>query len=263
MATATISSMLLSSDDPKRLAQWYARAFEAELMSVPGAPDGEGYTIVDLDGFALMLDTRADVSGAKPQGARAILNVEVDDPVATAGRLDALGAEWVSPLEDRDGNHFGTVADPDGNWVQILRLSDAHEAQMSAPTSAFSGFAVRDLEATEAFYRDVLGMRVLRFPMGADAEGAGAYLLGIRINRGTTVLAYPKPDHQPASFTVLNIPVPDLVARVDELAAREVDFLRYDGFDQDERAIAHGHGRGPDIAWFADPSGNVIALQQR
>lgn len=247
MATATISSMLLSTDDPQRLAQWYATIFEAEIESVPGSD----YRIVGLDGFYLMFDTRDDVSGPNTDGARAILNVEVDDPEATAARLDAQAAEWVSPLEVRDGNHFGTVRDPDGNWLQIVRLSDEHEAQMSQPESAFSGFAVRDLDEAADFYREVLGMRVLRFPMG---------VLGIRINRQTTVLAYPKPGHQPAEFTILNIPVADIDRAVDDLLAKGVNFLRYDDFGQDARGIARGNGGGPDIAWFTDPSGNIIAV---
>ncbi|WP_340538864.1 VOC family protein [Nocardioides sp. GXZ039] len=240
--------MLLSSDQPERLAEWYATAFESEVQTTPGEP---GYRVVELDGFYLMFDQRDDVSGANPGGARAILNVEVDDPTATAARLDGLGARWVSPLEDRDGSCFGTLQDPDGNWLQILRLSDEQEAAMGGPGSACSGFAVRDLDETERFYRDVLGMRVLRYPMG---------LLGIRINRQTTVLAYPKPDHQPADFTILNLPVGDLPAAVDDLTANGVELLRYDGFDYDDRGIVAGNGRGPDIAWFRDPSGNVISV---
>lgn len=243
--------MLLSSADPRRLAEWYATAFEATVATTPGE---QGYRIVGLDGFHLMFDRRDDVTGPNANGARAILNVEVDDPAATARRLDELGATWVSPLEDRDGNQFGTVADPDGNWLQILCLSDEHEAQMSAPESAYSSFAVADLEAAERFYRDVLGMRVLRFPMG---------VLGIRINRQTTVLVYPKPDHRPAGFTVLNIPVDELEQTVDELVARGVEFVRYDGFDHDERGIMRGDGNGPDIAWLTDPSGNIIAVTNK
>ncbi|MGV9709136.1 VOC family protein [Gordonia sp. NPDC003424] len=248
MATATISSMLLSTDYPQRLADWYAAAFDAKVESTPG---DDGYRVVNLDGFYLMFDSRDDVTGANTGGARMILNVEVDDPEATARRLDDLGAEWVSPLENRDGNLFGTVCDPDGNWLQILRLSDEHEAQMSGPESPFSGFAVRDIEAAADFYRDVLGMRVLRFDMG---------ILGIRINRQTTVLVYPKPDHEPANFTILNLPVDDLEQTVDDLTAKGVEFVRYDGFDHDDRGIARGHGHGPDIAWLRDPSGNVIAV---
>ncbi len=249
MATATISSMLLSSDDPKRLARWYAAVFEAEIQT---DPDAAGYEIIELDGFYIMFDKRDDVSGPNTGGARAILNVEVDDPLATAARIDELGADWISPLEDKGGGtYFGTVKDPDGNWLQIVRLADEFEAQMSNPTSPCSGFAVRDLDAAEAFYRDVLGMRVLRLPMG---------LLGVRINRSTTVLVYPKPDHEPATFTILNIPVDDLEHTVDDLVAKGVEFLRYDGFDQDERGIARGGDRGPDVAWCSDPSGNVIAV---
>lgn len=253
MATATISSMLLSSDDPNALAQWYGTVFEAAPAPVPG--DGApSYQVIDLDGFYLMFDRRDDVSGRNAGGARAILNVEVDDPVATAARLDDLGATWVSRLENRDGNQFGTVEDPDGNWLQILRLSDEHEAEMSGPTSPFSGFAVRDVDDAAAFYRDVLGMRVLTFSMG---------ILGVRINRSTTVLVYPKPDHKPAGYTILNLPVDDLRASVDDLTRKGVEFLRYDAFDHDERGIVHGNGHGPDIAWFTDPSGNVIGILQR
>ncbi|MXP24006.1 glyoxalase [Gordonia sp. HNM0687] len=252
MATATISSMLLSSDDPKRLARWYAAVFEAEIQTDPDAP---GYEIMELDGFHIMFDQRDDVSGRNVGGARQILNVEVDDPVATAARIDASGAEWISPLEDKGGgSYFGTLTDPDGNWLQIVRISDELEAQMSAPTSAYSSFAVCDLDAAATFYRDVLGMRVLRLEMG---------VLGVRINRTTTVLVYPKPDHRPAGFTVLNIPVPDLEQAVDDLVARGVEFLRYDHFEHDERGIARGGDDGPDLAWFADPSGNVLALQQK
>ncbi|AZG46044.1 hypothetical protein D7316_02644 [Gordonia insulae] len=246
--------MLLSSDDPGRLGRWYASVFEAPVPT----DDGSGYPVLNLDGFYIMFDKRDDVSGPNPGGARAILNVEVDDPVATAARLDELGAEWVSPLADRDGSFFGCVKDPDGNFLQILRISDEFEAEMSNPTSAYSGFAVRDLDVTTEFYRDVLGMRVLRFAMG---------VLGIRINRQTTVLAYPKPDHRPAGYTMLNIPVDDLEKTIDDLAARGVEFLRYDGFDQDDRAIARGDGsgdgNGPDIAWFTDPSGNVISVHSK
>lgn len=242
--------MLLSSDDPAALAQWYSTAFQAPVLTTP---DGVGYRVIDLDGFYLMFDSRDDVAGPNTGGARAILNVEVDDPEATAARLTDLGATWIAPLEYRDGDAFGTVADPDGNWLQLVRLTDDHEAQMSGPSSAYSSFAVADLDAAAQFYATVLGMRVLRFPMG---------VLGVRVNRSTTVLVYPKPDHVPATYTVLNIPVDDLPARVDELAAAGVEFLRYADFDHDDRGIARGHG-GPDMAWFTDPSGNILALAQR
>ncbi len=76
------------------------------------------------------------------------------------------------------------------------------------------------------------------------------------------MLVYPKADHVPATFTVLNLPVDDIDAAVDDLGARGVAFLRYDGSPQDEKGIMRGRaaGRGPDIAWFADPAGNVMSV---
>lgn len=78
------------------------------------------------------------------------------------------------------------------------------------------------------------------------------------------MLVYPKPDHTPATYTMLNLEVDDIDAAVDELTARGVAFERYDGFDHDDRGIARGiaHDRGPDIAWCTDPAGNIIAVLQ-
>ena len=73
-------------------------------------------------------------------------------------------------------------------------------------------------------------------------------------------LVYPKPDHTPADYTILNFPVDDIDKAVDELTARGVRFERYDGFEQDEKGIARGEG--PYIAWFKDPAGNVLSVLQ-
>ena len=248
MATATINSILLSSDDPDALSRWYAQVFEGEVLLGMGPP------VLDLDGFFIMFDRRDDVSGPNPDGARVIYNVEVDDPAATASRIDELGGTWVSPLECKDGNHSATAIDPDGNWIQLIRMSDEMEAQLSAPSTPFSGIAVRDIGETTQFYRDVLGMRILPMGMGN---------IGIRIDRRTMILAYPKPDHVPAGFTILNIPVKDIDVAVDELAGKGVEFLRYDQMPQDDKGVMRGSGfnfGGPDIAWFTDPSGNVISV---
>jgi predicted enzyme related to lactoylglutathione lyase len=83
-------------------------------------------------------------------------------------------------------------------------------------------------------------------------------LLSIDLASGATVMVYAKPTHQPATFTVLNFPVTDVERAVDDLAARGVQFERYDGFDQDERGISRGPG--PRIAWFTDPAGNVLSV---
>lgn len=114
----------------------------------------------------------------------------------------------------------------------------------------FSGFAVPDVAAAREFYSEVLELQV--------AEDHG--MLHLTLPGGTVVLAYPKEDHEPAVFTILNLVVPDLRAAVDELVTRGVAFERYEGFEQDERGIARG--MGPDIAWTTDPGGNVIALME-
>ncbi len=114
----------------------------------------------------------------------------------------------------------------------------------------FSGLSARDVEETIAFYRDVVGLDAT-----VDERGLGAIGLG----DGHRVLVYPKGEaHEPASFTVLNLPVADVGDAVAELAAAGVAFLRYDGMPQDADGVMRGHG--PDIAWFADPSGNVVSV---
>ncbi len=126
---------------------------------------------------------------------------------------------------------------------------------MVAYTYAFSGFAVPDIDAARTFYRDVVGLDVTDAMMGQ---------LSIDLPGGGWVLVYPKPDHEPAVYTMLNLEVDDIETAVDELAGRGVEFQRYAGMDQDARGIARGiaTGQGPDIAWFTDPAGNIIAVLQ-
>lgn len=123
---------------------------------------------------------------------------------------------------------------------------------MFKDTPAFSSFAVRDLAAARTFYADTLGLDVKH---DTDLD-----LLQLSTDGGT-VMVYPKPDHTPATYTVLNFTVPDIAAAVDGLAAEGVDFERYDGFDQDDKGIARPP-QGPAIAWFTDPSGNILAVMQ-
>ncbi|PZQ92134.1 MAG: glyoxalase [Leifsonia xyli] len=123
---------------------------------------------------------------------------------------------------------------------------------MLTTVSGFSGFSVPDIEAALAFYRDILGLEVTRTEMG-----------GLELRAGRTqVFVYPKPDHTPASFTVLNLVVPDIDAAVDELEAEGVLLERYPGMPQDGRGVMRGReaGRGPDIGWFTDPAGNIFAI---
>lgn len=117
-------------------------------------------------------------------------------------------------------------------------------------TEAFSSFSTNDIDATRAFYSDVLGLEV------KDSVEMG--LLELHTS-GTTVLVYPKPNHQPATFTVLNLKVPDVEAAVDELVSRGIQFERYEGMGQDERGIST---EGPRVAWFTDPTGNIVSVLQ-
>jgi catechol 2,3-dioxygenase-like lactoylglutathione lyase family enzyme len=115
-------------------------------------------------------------------------------------------------------------------------------------SKAFSGFSVDDVPAAREFYEKTLGMTV------AEQNG----MLQLTVAGGAQVLVYPKPNHEPASFTILNFPVPDVEAAVDELTSRGVSFARYEGFDQDDKGIFRGGG--PLIAWFTDPAGNVLSV---
>ncbi len=122
---------------------------------------------------------------------------------------------------------------------------------MLSESPAYSGFAVDDLEAARHFYEDVLGLKTSTL----DTENG---LLTIHLSGGRDTLAYLKPDFTPATYTILNFPVADVGATVDELSGRGVSFERYDGFEQDEKGIAHGPG--PEIAWFKDPAGNILSV---
>lgn len=121
---------------------------------------------------------------------------------------------------------------------------------MFRDTEAFSGFSVDDIPAAKQFYSETLGLEV--------SEEFG--MLTLRIAGGNGILVYPKDDHIPATFTILNFPVEDVDAAVDELTRRGVTFDRYKGLNQDDKGIARG--QGPDIAWFTDPAGNILSILQ-
>jgi catechol 2,3-dioxygenase-like lactoylglutathione lyase family enzyme len=121
---------------------------------------------------------------------------------------------------------------------------------MFANTKAFSGFAVDDVEKARVFYGETLGLKT--------SEEHGLLTLHLAGDRPT--LVYPKPNHTPASYTILNFPVDDIDKAVDELSARGVSIERYEGFEQDEKGVFRGGG--PHIAWFKDPAGNVLSVLQ-
>ncbi|MFF1634850.1 VOC family protein [Leifsonia sp. NPDC058248] len=128
---------------------------------------------------------------------------------------------------------------------------------MFTPLDVFSGFSVNDIPDAKAFYGDTLGLQVSDGAMGN---------LDLVLPTGSHVFIYPKPDHEPATFTILNLVVDDIDAAVDDLNARGVDTRIYDSpdFPSDAKGIARGKaaGQGPDIAWFRDPAGNVLSVLQ-
>ena len=123
---------------------------------------------------------------------------------------------------------------------------------MFRSSRAFSGFSVDDIDRAKSFYGDTLGLDVGDGEMG---------LLELHLGSGATVIVYPKEDHVPATFTILNFPVDDIDRAVDQLTSAGVTMEHYDGASgpkTDARGIARGEG--PDIAWFRDPAGNILSV---
>jgi predicted enzyme related to lactoylglutathione lyase len=123
---------------------------------------------------------------------------------------------------------------------------------MFKQSKAFSSFSVDDREKAKQFYQEVLGLEVADDRMG---------VLAVTTNGNNSIMIYPKPNHEPATFTVLNFPVDDVEKAVDELTAKGVKFEQYDNeyIKTDEKGIAHGE---PKIAWFKDPAGNFLSVLQ-
>ena len=119
-------------------------------------------------------------------------------------------------------------------------------------SKAFSGFAVKDIAAAKAFYSDTLGLDV------TEENG----LLTLRFGGGRPTIVYPKPDHIPATYTILNFPVEDIEAAVEQLTERGVSFEHYEGTPAETDAKGVFRGGGPLIAWFTDPSGNIMSVIQ-
>ena len=122
---------------------------------------------------------------------------------------------------------------------------------MLKDSQAFSGFAVKDQAAAKEFYANVLGVEVTEDGMG----------LHLNVTGGAPVFVYEKQDHVPATYTILNFQVEDIEKAVDELVTKGVKFEKYGDY-QDDKGIARGKSRdqGPDIAWFLDPSGNILSV---
>jgi catechol 2,3-dioxygenase-like lactoylglutathione lyase family enzyme len=120
---------------------------------------------------------------------------------------------------------------------------------MFKDTHAFSGFSVNDIPRAKQFYGETLGLNV------TEENG----MLVLHLAGGGTVLVYPKENHEPATFTILNFPVPDVEETVDRLTQAGVPFEHYEGdLQTDQKGIMRGEG--PTIAWFKDPAGNILSV---
>ncbi|RIV40336.1 VOC family protein [Micromonospora radicis] len=249
MGRIQLGSILLGTADAERLRAWYVAAFDPVQT-----PSG----FLDFGGFEVLVDGRDDLAGKNAEPGRVILNFEVDDARAVAARLDDMGVTWLVPLEERKDGLFGTLLDPDGNYVQVIELNEAYLAAKRADrpaagtslarSKAFNGFSVDDIPAAKRFYGETLGLDV-------DEEYG---MLHLRLAGGREVLVYPKAEHQPATYTMLNFPVDDIEQAVDDLVARGVRFEAYDNVD----AKGIYRGEGPPIAWFRDPAGNILSVLQ-
>jgi len=121
---------------------------------------------------------------------------------------------------------------------------------MFKDTKAVSSFSVDDLEKAKQFYHEILGLDITEGSMG---------IMNINLAGSGKIFVYPKPNHVPATFTVLNFPVQDVEKTVDELINKGITFEQYDGqLKTDEKGIFHG--QGPEIAWFKDPAGNILSV---
>ena len=123
---------------------------------------------------------------------------------------------------------------------------------MFKDTKAFFSFSADDLEKAKAFYGQTLGLEVSETPEGLQLKIAG----------GGVVFIYPKPNHAPATFTVLNFPVADIEKAVESLAQRGVRFESYKGDIQTDEKGIHRGDEGPTIAWFKDPAANILSVVQ-
>jgi predicted enzyme related to lactoylglutathione lyase len=124
---------------------------------------------------------------------------------------------------------------------------------MLRDSKAFSGFSVKDAVEAKKFYHDTLGLEIGQEMMG---------MFEIKLATGGSIMIYPKDDHQAANYTVLNFPVENIDETVDYLSGKGLVFEQYEGFKQDEKGISRSTdpNKGPSIAWFKDPSGNILSV---
>ncbi|WP_433332348.1 VOC family protein [Spirillospora sp. CA-294931] len=258
-----IGSILLASADADRLRTWYERAFDLKA-------DGDGF--LRFGGVGVLIDGRDDVAARTAEPARVILNLHVKDARAVAERLDELEVTWVAELEYREeaGAWFATLADPDGNLLQLIeltpdylrlrreRLGHGHSGLLGAAAVA-TRLPAQDLERARRFYTEKLGLEVAEERPG-----------GLRFECGDGSFAvFQSTGASAGEFTQMAWSVGDLDAVVAELRGRGVEFEEIDvpGFQTVDGIIeVEGNypskGRAERAAWLRDSEGNLLGIGQ-
>lgn len=263
-STPAIGSILLASKDPERLRSWYESAFGVTA-------DADGF--LSLGEVGLLVDGRDDVAAKAAEPARLILNVHVDDARTTARQLDSLGVTWLAELEYREqaGAWFGTVLDPDGNYLQIIELTEAYWAgRGERARQAGSGplaeavvstrLPAQDLDRARRFYAEKLGLQPTETRLGGLRYACRSGSFSVFESAGR-----PSGEHTQMAWQVA-----DIEAVVAELRKRGVEFeevdlpgLRtVDGIAEVAGNYPSAGGGGERAAWFRDSEGNLHGIGQ-
>jgi catechol 2,3-dioxygenase-like lactoylglutathione lyase family enzyme len=266
MSGPTLSSLLLASTDPDRLRSWYVKLLGTD-------PDHDGF--LHCGHVAILITGRDDVAPVTREPGRVILNYQVNDIASAARSLDSLGVTWVSPVEYRDegGAWFGTVEDPDGNYVQLIQLTAEYWRQRRArePEGTRDGSVLRDatiavrlpaqdLERARTFYEQQLGLRPVE-----TREGALRYECG-----GDSFAIFQSTGQPSGEHTQMGFYVSDIDEAVRELRDRGLvfDALDFPGVELRD-GIADIPGNYPSTGavgeraiFFHDSEGNLLGLGQ-
>ncbi len=266
MTAPMMSSLLLGSTDPDRLRAWYAQTLGA-------APDPDGFLVFGQ--VAVLIDGRDDVADQTVEPGRVLLNYTVTDIAATARELDRLGVTWHAPVEYREegGAWFGTIVDPDGNFVQLIELTDEYWSQRRARHAGSplersvlrdASVAVRlpaqDLDRARRFYAEQLGLEPAE-----SREGGLKYECG-----GGSFVVFQSTGRPSGEHTQMGFYVPDIESAVAELRARGVEFddVQFAGLTVKDGIVdIPGHypssgAVGERAAWFRDSEGNLLGVGQ-